>query len=148
MDRRAAIGRALNARKPVSSDPEFLALTEDERENGLALFGAETGSRSEEHETFERTAAPVATAAPTHRIARRAKPRVPPEAWTETIRQAPFLAPMFAVAVVLFGVAFIHMMRSTPDARMTSRVKRPCEQQRQRRTRQGRCSPGPLLRAR
>src|SRR5262245_49969975 len=66
--RRAAIGRALLARDPVSANPDFLSLTEAEGRSGVTLFEGEDAGSREQGRTFERAPAEVAAAVPVHRI--------------------------------------------------------------------------------
>ena len=114
--RRAAIGRALNAREPLSTDA-FLSLTEEERSRGVALFSDEQGTPAEQHETFERGAAPVAPMAPTARMFKDAVRPAEPEAPIMEVWQARVLGVMLTAAVVGFAVAAVRMIESPTGSR-------------------------------
>lgn len=102
--RRAAIGRALRAREQGAPDPAFLSLTEDEQENGLALFGAEGAGAREPHQAFERAPAHVEAAVRPDRAVRHARPPALPEPGNVLVWQVPVLAAMLAAAVAVFAV--------------------------------------------
>jgi hypothetical protein len=122
--RRAAIGRALNAREPVSTDA-FLALTEEERSRGITLFSDEQGTPAEQHDTFERGPAPVAPIVPSARMFRHPLPSEPPGVPIMTAWQARVLGTMLTAAAMGFFVALAPMMRTPADTRLTVPSARP-----------------------
>jgi hypothetical protein len=122
--RRAAIGRALNAREPVSTDA-FLSLTEEERLRGIALFSDEQGTAAEQHDTFERGPAPVAPVVPSARMFRHPLPSAAPGVSILTALQARVLGAMLTVAAVGFIVAAVPAMRTAPESRITVPSARP-----------------------
>jgi hypothetical protein len=112
--RRAAIGRALNAREPLSTDA-FLSLTEEERLRGITLFSDEP-ARAEQHDTFEQGPAPVAPMVARARMFRHLRAAGPPDSPIMEAWQRRVLAAMLAAAVAGFAVASVRMMQ-TPSQR-------------------------------
>lgn len=101
--RRAAIGRALRAREQ-GSNPAFLSLTEDEQENGLALFAGEDAETPERPPTLERAAANAGTAVRPARKSRYARPPAMPEPGNVLVWQVPVLAALFTAVVAAFAL--------------------------------------------
>ena len=102
--RRAAIGRALRAREQGPPDPAFLSLTEDEQENGLALFGAEEAGPLERQQAFDRAPANLETAARPDRVLKHARPPALPEPGNVLVWQVPVLAAMLTAVVAVFAL--------------------------------------------
>jgi len=106
---RQAPGPDPYAPEQVSTNTDLIALTEEERLNGLEFFAAE-----QPHE-FERVPAhvdridsPVPTFA-------RATPPVPPDAQRSLTWQEPLLAAVLTAVVVVFGVMSVRMRTTTDD---------------------------------
>ena len=119
--RRAAIGRALNAREPVSTDT-LQSLTEEERSQGIALFSDEHATPGGRHDTFEEGPAPVAPMVVTARMFRHLRPAAPPDGAMMTEWQARVLAVMLTAAVVGFAVASVRMMQAPSASHVAMRV--------------------------
>jgi hypothetical protein len=122
--RRAAIGRALNAREPVATDT-LQSLTEEERSQGIALFSDEPTTPGGRHDTFEEGPAPVAPMVATARMFRHVRPADPPDGAMTTVWQAPVLAAMLTAAVVVFAVASVRMMQTPPASHVAVSVTAP-----------------------
>jgi len=117
--RRAAIGRALRAREQGAPEPAFLSLTEDEQENGLALFGAEDAGTPERHRALERAPTHGEAAARPDRALWHAPPPVLPEPGNVLVWQVPVLAAMLAAVVAVFAL----MSATTSSDRPPERVE-------------------------
>ena len=116
--RRAAIGRALNAREPVSTDA-FLSLTEEERVRGITLFSDEPATPGGQHDTFEQGPAPVAPMVPTARMFKHVRPADAPDAAILTAWQARVLGAMLTAAVVGFAVVSVRLVYTPSTSRVT-----------------------------
>jgi len=105
---RAAPGPDSQAAGQVSTDPDVLALTEEERLNGLQLFAAEQAQE------FERVPAHVdRIALPARTLEHATPPPVQPDAQRWLAWQEPLLAAVLTAVVVAFGVMSVRMRTPT-----------------------------------
>lgn len=119
-----APGHGADAREEAVTDPAWLALTEEERLNGLELFTAESPQieppKLEQHREFESVPAYRDRIDLPRPTLEHAAPPIQPRTQSSLTWQTPLLAAMLAAVVVGYAVISVRMMGTTADGQLAT----------------------------
>ena len=112
------------AQEQLTTDPDWIVLTEDDRLNGLGLFTAESPQieppKLEQHREFESVPAYRDRIDLPRPTLEHAAPPVQPRAQSSLTWQAPLLAATLAAVVVGYAVVSVRMMGTTADGQLAT----------------------------